>query len=542
MSQGSRRLTGGDSRQLVRRILEQPSMVAAVESLAPQVLGRVIADLGLEDAGDIVALATTAQLAGIFDEDLWHSASPGKDEAFDADRFALWLEVMLEAGEAFAVRKLVELPEDLVTLAFHRQVLVINIEELAVRVSARAGANPSDDDVQVEKALESCLAEEIGEYRVISRRHQSWDTFWGLLVALDRDHHEFLSRLLDRLSAIDAEVIEENGGLSQVLAAAESLEADVAGDREDRRAEQGFIAPSSAAAFLALARTSKLDALANSTERDAVTRAYFRELRVEPLQSTKPPARATSAATSASDESGLVELLREAGIVDSAQTDHLLRGMSDEKAEANLNRFTLALRHLAEQAPEIHAARMRELAYLANVLAAGCSLQGRPMRSVEAARAAVATCNLGLEQLLAVKGKPGPATRMIEVTAAERLFLVGWNVLFQAVVLPAAGKASEILVRAAAGADDASGKRDLERAATALRSAVAAGRPWAARRNLEVLEERLDQPSLAALAALLGECPTLAGRLSPRENAEFGFISAQEQLGAVREFLAKLGG
>jgi hypothetical protein len=234
------------------RILEQPNLVAAIEALPAPALGKLIGHIGLEDAGEIVALATTEQLKRIFDDDLWRSERPGKDESFDADRFALWLEIMLEAGEEFAANKLAEMPEDLVTLALQRHVLVINIEEMAMAMSARR----SDDDALLEKALESCLCEEIGEYRIISRRHEGWDAILSVLLALDRDHHDLLARVLDRAAYAAAESIEDNGGLFEVLTSEEMLESDASSAREDRRAEEGFIAPSSAASFLALARVT----------------------------------------------------------------------------------------------------------------------------------------------------------------------------------------------------------------------------------------------------------------------------------------------
>lgn len=60
-----------------------------------------------------MALATTEQLRQVFDEDLWASAGPGLDPTLDPQRFALWLEVMLEAGEAATAAQLAELPEEL---------------------------------------------------------------------------------------------------------------------------------------------------------------------------------------------------------------------------------------------------------------------------------------------------------------------------------------------------------------------------------------------------------------------------------------------
>lgn len=538
MPQGLRRGVR-DSGSLIYRVLDQPNLVAAVQSLPPQALGRLINHVGLEDAGEIVALATTSQLTRIFDDDLWRSPGPGQDEAFDADRFALWLEVMLEAGEDFAARRLAELPEDLVTLAFHEQVLVINIEELAIRMSSRPRGQLSDDDVQVEKALESCPCQELGEYRIIARRHESWDTLFGLLVALDRDHHDFLDRLLERLCAMGAELIEDQGGLYEVLTAAESLEADVAGEREDRRAEHGFIAPSSAAAFLALARTSTLAALQKFDEHDAITRAYFRDLRPEPHASPTAPtsgARSTSSAT-ADAAADLVDLLRTADVLPPVATTRLI---ASEAAAGPEPELSWALRRLGQAAPDRHAARVRELAYLTNVLAAGASLARRPLRPVEATRVALATCNLGLQHLLAGKGRRAAADRLLASTPADRLFLVGWNLLFHDVVLAAAERASKLLARTTAAADDLASKRAHERAAAALRSAIANGKPWTARRQLDVLAARLGEPTFATLIALLDECPTLVGQLAPRQVGASEFIASQDQLAAAREFLDAL--
>ena len=45
----------------------------------------------------------------------------------------------------------------------------------------------------------------------------------------------------------------------------------------------------------------------------------------------------------------------------------------------------------------VSSQRNDELAYLANTIAAGCSVQARPLSAEEAWDAATAVCNLGLE-------------------------------------------------------------------------------------------------------------------------------------------------
>jgi hypothetical protein len=520
MSDEPGRLLSRNSHQLIHRILDQPDLVAAVHALPAQALGKLVNHVGLEDAGEIVALATTTQLRGIFDDDLWRSPSPGKDETFDADRFALWLEVMLEAGEEFAAAKLAELPEDLVTLAFHKQILVINIEELAIGMSSE-----DPDDVQVEKALESCLCDELGEYRIIARRHESWNTLFGLMVALDRDHHDCLDRLLERLCALDAAVIEDNGGLYNVLTSEESLESDVAADREDRRAEKGFIAPSSASAFLASARTTALATLVASDERDPTSRAYFRQLRDESAErQTGKEATKAPPAPAAEPAADLLLLLREADVLPSAQTTNLLNASDAPTRE--VEPFTSSLRALATVAPDVHATRMRELGYLGNVLVAGCSMDRRALRPVEAASATVATCNLGLGKILDRFANP---TLALQATPADKLFRIGWNILFHDVVLSAASTAEALL---------AAHRSTDRRAAASLHSAIAAGKPWLALAALEALQEHIDRPMLAVLIALMDECPSLAGRLS-RDSQSNQFISTTEEVRAAQSFLAQ---
>src|SRR5215467_7872582 len=109
-----------DSTQLLMRILDRPGLVAAVRELPGAVLGKLIDRIGLEDAGDLVALASTAQLERVFDDDLWRAERAGGDEIFRPERFVLWLRVMLEGGEDLLVQRLSELPQDLLALAVHR--------------------------------------------------------------------------------------------------------------------------------------------------------------------------------------------------------------------------------------------------------------------------------------------------------------------------------------------------------------------------------------------------------------------------------------
>src|SRR5690349_19005686 len=84
-----------DPRPLLVRILDIPHLGHVVPRLPSELLHRVIQSCGLEDCGEIVALATPGQLSAVFDLDLWRPPQPGLDDQFDADRFGLWLEVLM---------------------------------------------------------------------------------------------------------------------------------------------------------------------------------------------------------------------------------------------------------------------------------------------------------------------------------------------------------------------------------------------------------------------------------------------------------------
>jgi hypothetical protein len=75
--------------------------------------------------------------------------------------------------------------------------------------------------------------------------------------------------------------------------------------------------------------------------------------------------------------------------------------------------------------PEVRAQRFEELAYLANVLTAGATIEGRRYRPLEAAEAAVALCDRGLEHLCG--GHVARACERLSRDGADKLFRIGWR-------------------------------------------------------------------------------------------------------------------
>jgi hypothetical protein len=362
------------SSALLARLLETPDLPRRIAALEPAALGRLIDRVGLEDAGELVAFATTEQIAHLFDEDLWTNERPGEEERFDGRRFGVWLEVMLESGDAALAQRLVELPEDLVTLAFHDRMHVLRVDELFARMSE---LEEREADA-LEKALANQLSEELDEFQLIARNAEGWDAVLSAILALDRDHHDFVVRLLDRCAALTSSRVDDEGGLYEVLSESETLTEDVAGDREDRRAEAGHVAPSAAAAFLKLAEQPLAASDAAKTARDPLTRAYFRRLGA-PAATAAPRSRGA----------GKKEWPRLLGPSPGA-------GVASKGPAPELP-LARALRDLAGTDPAAFALRAEELAYVANVLLAGASIDGDRLRPADAAQAALAYVNLGFE-------------------------------------------------------------------------------------------------------------------------------------------------
>ncbi|MFI5306011.1 MAG: DUF6178 family protein [Polyangiales bacterium] len=421
-----RPIGGARPADMLARMLETPDLVRTVQGLHPRMLARVIDTIGLEDAGEIAALVTTRQLEAVFDHDLWRAERPGEDERLDADRFVLWLTVLSEAGETFAARKLLELDEDLVTLALSELLIVLDADRLTLETSERT---PSDDAL-VEKALESNQYFELDRYVVVARCAEGFDTIIALLTTLDRDHHDFVERLLDRCCELARTQIEDEGGLYEALTGQASLEADVAGARADRREARGFVTVADARGFLALAGAGSLEEVLADTAVDAITAAYFRHLTEEPVVASTPETRAE-------DESiaKLSAWIEQADDVPIGNAAALLGSPPDAPRTSAERRspLALAIERISVQEPALHATRVEELAYLANVLLAGCAHRGRGLRSVEAAQLAMAVCELGVERIAETLDEGRTPSARAEHTwsthGAVKAFRIGWKAL-----------------------------------------------------------------------------------------------------------------
>jgi len=510
-----------DSRGLLERMLSTPDVALVVPRLSPEVLHRVVQRCGLEDCGELLALATPEQLAGVLDLDVWRADQPGMGEVeqFDADRFGVWIETLVESDAGAAAGIVARMDVDLVTAALARHARVF--DPAAVSPSMAGGG----------------LSCEVGGYLIVATRTDSWDAIVAVLTSLDTDHHDCFQRVMRgcrRLSNSRPEI----DGLDDLLTDREQAAFDLAFHRENRREQLGYVTPAQARAFLRMSRELRLGHDTPPPE-SPVARAYFRSIeRTEVAETRGGPAVA--------GVGEVLDVLLEAGVLQPPPRGLLEGSRGEAPQNARIERHVRFLRetdHLA------YSTRTQELAYLANAIVAGCSLQARPLTAQEASDAAVAACNLGLENWpthwLPPDSRLGLPDDFLVGHGLVAVFQVGWTVLHNQVCMYAAEHLVRILDEVRC--DDHEIQSGLDTLRTEMAAQCQAGAPWSARDALDVITA-LDMPAWAALLGLIDECPVIhAGMTAARDRrtravsaSAFEFISENRQIAAVREFMRTL--
>jgi hypothetical protein len=534
------------------RVLEMPHLAALVPHLAPETLHGLIRHTGLHACTELLAAATPEQLTSVFDLDLWRHARAGQDDQFDPDRFGEWLDVLMEAGPPVAARIVAAQDEQLVTAGLSRYIRVLDPASITPPTWSDDDEEPSDLEVTGGKGSDC----EIGGYLVSAIRTDAWDAVVGLLLALEADHPARFNGLMRRCRLL-SDSAPEVDGLDELLAAPEQLLHDVAADREQRLSQRGYTTPADARAFLQLARQPKSQRPEGTPAGNPIATAYFRQADVPPPSAARDavsPAPEPAQTGGPEALAAVVDLLTEAGLVPD-RPRALLEEPGSERSR--LTCIRPAMEYIRDTDDEVYFRRSRELAFLANTLMAGCSVQSRPLTAQEASDAVVSTCNLALEHWPgrwpaargAAAGSPVPATsipadflvRHDLVTAFE----VGWAVLHQDVNVYVAKHL--IVTLRGLRTSDAEIRAGLAELRRQLASECDRGTPWRARNALEVLA-LLDMTAWASLAGLLDECPvlpdaltaTLSGRTGPVSATAFDFISTVGQIEGIRTYMGTL--
>jgi hypothetical protein len=541
-----------DPRSLLDRILDTPNLAQVVPQLPPELLHRVIQRCGLEDCGALVALATPDQLAGVFDLDLWRTGQPGRDEQFDADRFGVWLEVLVESGASVAAQIVAQMDVDLVIAGLAPHARVFDRAALSAVIDEQVVA-----DVHAARDGFGC---DLGGYLVVARRTESWDAIVAVLVCLEEEHVDCFHRVMRGCRSL-SNSRPEIDGLDDLLTDPEQVMFDLAFDREQRRDRRGYVTPAQAGAFLQMARQLRLGHDA-APPHNPVAREYFRAIEtttaaVAPIEASRVPAPDLPAAVEGSADAvaAVVDVLLEAGIL--IQPPRAL--LDGPQAQVpRLARIQAHLQFARDCDDAAYSMRHQELAFLANSIVAGCAIQARPFTAQEASDAAVAVCNLGLENWprhwLAADAPRGAMVADAETALPENflvshdlvsVFQVGWTVLHEEVCRDAAERLIKVVSRLRSR--DLETQMGLDQLRLELARHWRAGAPWRARDALDVIAI-LDMPAWAALLGLIDECPvmhaaigaSLSSRARTISASAFEFISENAQIVAIREFMDSL--
>ena len=454
---------------------------------------------------------------------LWRSARPGLDERFDAERFGEWVELLVDAGDTVAARIVAAMDEHLVVAGLSRYIRVF--DPAAVVTIVEGEPAEINHHLPPHRGPEC----EVGGYLVHGSTADAWDAIVALLLALEADHSQrfhAVMRECRRLSNSTPEV----DGLDDLLMEPEQVVHDLAGDREQRRSLQGYSSPADARAFLLMARRRR--PLQREPAVNPLVAAYFRAVNEAPAPSATP----SGLPKTPDPPLDVVNLLAEAGVVPQ-RPRALLEGARGQPSRLAVVRTLIE--YVRDHDDTVYAARSHELAFLANTLAAGCSIQSRSFTPQEAADAVMGTCNLGLEHV----GVTLPDTFLIDHDLVS-VFELGWAVLHEEVSMFAARQ----LVAALSNLEcsDAEIQEGLNALRVKLTREYEAGTPWQARDALDVIG-MLDMPAWASVMGLLDECPvmpaaltaTLDRRAGAVSATEFEFISTRGQIDRVREFMAR---
>ena len=512
----------------LERILNTPDLARLVPQLPAELLHRVIQYVGLDDCAALVALTTPEQLARIFDLDLLRGAQPGMDEQFDADRFGQWLEVLAESGADVAARKVAEMDAKLVIAGLAQHARVFDI------VAVTPYETTDGDVVDMSRPVGDEVTSDVGGYRLVPKRAEAWEAIVEVLTALNVERPDCFQRVMRGCRDL-SNAGHERDGLDDLLPDGDQAMFDVALDRERRRDIGGFVTPAQARAFLKMSRQPrpviKGVPVKGVPAGNPIARAHLRAAEEAPPVDAPRASEDGGAAVAA-----VVEVLRAAGILD-APPRALLTGSTEPASPIAV--LHARMQFVFDRNPVAYSARTAELAYLANAIIAGASIQSRAFTPEEASDAAAAVCNLGLENW------PRLADDVLLRHDLIDVFQVGWTVLHDEVAMFAAGRLVEVLKEFQYHDREIQG--GLNRLRIDLRKSLRAGTPWLSRNAMEVLSS-LDMPAWFALLALIDEFPVLHAAIRASQArgtraigaGDFEFITGNGQIAAIHGFLASL--
>src|SRR5688572_20879737 len=226
-STGKAALARRDGGTLLEQLLDSPRIAEMVPRLPPETLHAAIEQSGLEACGALLELATPIQVAHVLDLDLWRRPEAGCEAQFDAERFGLWLEVLVEQGVDVAAALIARLDVDLVAAGLAQHVRIFDIATLEAYVTT--------DGTEIPAVIErdGGLGCDIAGRRLIPRRTDAWDAIADVLAELAASHLDAFVRLMRACSAL-SNSRREVDGLDHLLSGADQAMFDLADARQQR--------------------------------------------------------------------------------------------------------------------------------------------------------------------------------------------------------------------------------------------------------------------------------------------------------------------
>lgn len=526
---------GGPVEHRLARLLDAPLLERIVPHLAPETLHRLVQHRGLEACGALITAATPAQLNSLLDLELWHRTAAGRDERFDVGRFGEWLEALIDSGDSTAARTVAALDKDVVVAGLCRYVRVFDpgIFEPTAQSDDEAVNRHDLMNSETSADVPEC---EVGGYLIRARRMDGWDAIIALCVALETGHHDDFHALMQACRRLSNSRPELDGFHDLPLAREQHLN-ELSTNREQRRSRRGYATVGDARAFLQMARQRPLA----SDVVNPIAAAYFRaaDEDAEVTPASDATRDTTSAMTDAASIAAAIELLTEAGMVPE-RPRLLLNAAQQEPRAARLATLKRLMEFALHNDERAYIDRSRELAFLANTLLAGCSVQSRPFTPQEASDAAASVCNLGLE----CQSTPILDSFLVDHGLVSA-FETGWSTLYRDVTLFVSDQLLMLLPTLLSV--DAETRLELLRLQRALARHRDAGTPWLARDAADGIAT-LDMTAWISVLGLLDECPVLPAALTAILNGsttavdpgQFDFISTTEQIGDIRIFMRAL--
>ncbi len=172
-------------------ILSAPNAGRLVRSFAAESLFHTLKELGLEDGGDLLALASGEQICALVDLDCW------KKDRLETKLLLDWLEPLMEGGERAVGEFLNTVDRDLLELFLKR----------FVRVHRRDDPEEPEDDQEGQEIFE------LDEHYQIIFHH--WDARVPLVRQLiealyERDYSYFVTVMEDITWAVESELEESS--------------------------------------------------------------------------------------------------------------------------------------------------------------------------------------------------------------------------------------------------------------------------------------------------------------------------------------------